>query len=97
MTEHLTNSIHRLFCHFVTQWLDRKHYKRSMKELNRLDDHLLADIGMSRVNGRIVSNKTTGLDQRPDSDSAAINGVRENQKRQDHKACWPRQLSPTRR
>ena len=81
MIEKLINPIYRLVDHFATQWSDRKHYKRSIQGLNRLDDHLLDDIGMHRINGHIVSSRTTNPDKRSHGDFTAINGIQEKSRR----------------
>ena len=53
----LLNPIYHFIHRLLDQWRARQGKKRSERALNRLDDHLLDDIGLRRVNDVIVSIK----------------------------------------
>ena len=57
-----TKLLNPIYQHYI-HWLDRYHghlrKQRSERDLKRLSDHLLDDIGMRRVNDDIVPIKST--------------------------------------
>jgi uncharacterized protein YjiS (DUF1127 family) len=53
----LLNPIYRCIYEFVTGWQARQRKKRSERALALLNDHLLNDVGLCRVEGKIVPIK----------------------------------------